>query len=66
MADVLQKTTQEYNDITEIMSEIYYIEEWSDCTFPINIKAIEKNQQKDSILLDKLKKGEYKSGSFHE
>ena len=61
-----QKATQEYNYITETMSEINDTEELSKGKFPINFKIIDQYQQKYPGLMAKFKTGKYKSGYFVE
>ena len=62
--NVNQETKHESAYKNEILSEINNIEELSEGIFPINLKLINKYQQKDPSLMDKYKKQMYKTGSF--
>ena len=46
------------------MSEIYNIEELPEGSFPLSFKLIDRYQQEDTILTEKLKCAEYIKGSF--
>ena len=48
----------------EIISEIGYIEEWTEGIFPINLKLIGQFRQKDHRLMAKYHKCIYNTGSF--
>ena len=49
-----QDTTHESTYTTETMSELYYIGELSEGTFPLSFKLIYRYQQEDQILTEKL------------
>ena len=50
-----QKTTQESNYITEIMSEINDIDVLPEGIFPVNLEIIDQYQHKDPSLMYKYK-----------
>ena len=47
-----------------MISELYDIEELPESTFPLSLKLIDRYQQEDPILTEKLKCAEYSKGSF--
>ena len=56
-----ENTTQHSTCITENMSEINVIEEFSEGNFAVNFKIIHQYQSKDPILAAKFKTSEYKN-----
>ena len=59
-----QETTHESMDTTKTMSELYDIEELYKVTFLLYFNLINRYQQEDPILTEKLKRGEYSKGYF--
>ena len=59
-----KETTYEATYTTENMLELYYIVELPEGTFPLSFNLIDRYQQEDPFLTEKLKSVEYKKRYF--
>ena len=59
-----QKNTHKSKYLTETMLELYNTKEPPEGMFPLSFKIIDRYQQEDPVLTEKLTCIEYKKGSF--